>query len=152
MAYLASLISLFILLFSTANAQQIPSASLIFSRDSHMSDNALEEEVVSYAEDSIAYDLINKRVHLYHNAKVTYGEIILTAAYIELDSDKNTVYATWLKDSIGQVYGLPEFQENGKALQQTLLPTILNQKGNHKRSCDKRRRRILLGKKSEKTI
>ena len=114
-AYLASLISLFILLFSTANAQQIPTDSLIFSTDSHISDNALEEEVVSYAEDSIAYDLINKRVHLYHNAKVTYGEIILTAAYIELDSDKNTVYATWLKDSIGQVYGLPVFQENGKS-------------------------------------
>ena len=80
-----------------------------------MSDNALEQQVVSYAEDSIAYDLINKKVHLYHNAKVTYGNIILKAAYIELDSDKNTVYATWLKDSIGQVYGLPVFQENGKS-------------------------------------
>ena len=114
-AYLASLISLFVLLFSTVNAQQITTDSLAFSTDTVISDNALEEQVVSYAEDSIDYDLINKKVYLYHNAKVTYGGIVLTAAYIELDSDKNTVYATWLKDSIGQVYGLPVFQESGKS-------------------------------------
>ena len=114
-AYLASLISVFVLLFSTANAQQIPTDSLSFSTDTLISDNAFEEQVVSYAEDSIDYDLINKKVHLYHNAKVTYGGIILTAAYIVLDSDKNTVYATWLKDTIGQVYGLPVFEENGKS-------------------------------------
>ena len=73
-AYLASLISLFVLLFSTANAQQIPTDSLAFSTDNYISDNALEDEVVSYAEDSIDYDLINKKVYLYHNAKVTYGD------------------------------------------------------------------------------
>ena len=114
-AYLASLISLSVLLFSTANAQQITTDSLVFSTDTIRSDNALEEQVVSYAEDSIDYDLINKKVHLYHNAKVTYGGVVLTAAYIELDSDENTVYATWLKDSVGSVYGLPVFQEYGKS-------------------------------------
>lgn len=114
-AYLASLLSLSVLLFSTANAQQITTDSLVFSTDTIRSDNALEEQVVSYAEDSIDYDLINKKVHLYHNAKVTYGGIVLTAAYIELDSDENTVYATWLKDSVGSVYGLPVFQEYGKS-------------------------------------
>ena len=114
-AYLASLISLSVLLFSTANAQQITTDSLVFSTDTIRSNNALEEQVVSYAEDSIDYDLINKKVHLYHNAKVTYGGVVLTAAYIELDSDENTVYATWLKDSVGSVYGLPVFQEYGKS-------------------------------------
>ena len=41
------------------------------------------------------YDLVNKKVYLYHNAKVTYGNVNLTAAYIELDSDKNTVFCHW---------------------------------------------------------
>ena len=54
-AYLASLISLFFLLFSTANAQQITTDSLAFSTDTITSDNALEEQVVSYAEDSTIY-------------------------------------------------------------------------------------------------
>ena len=83
-AYLASLISLFVLLFSTVNAQQITTDSLAFSTDTLTSDNALKEQVVSYAEDSIDYDLINKKVHLYHNAKVTYLKRIAIGD-IELD-------------------------------------------------------------------
>ena len=113
--YLRFLISVFALLFSTVNAKQFTTDTLAFSTDSITSDNALEEQVLSYAEDSIDYDLINKKVYLYNNARVTYGEIVLTAAYIELDSDDNTVYATFLNDSLGEVYGLPVFQENGKS-------------------------------------
>ena len=113
--YLRFLISVFALLFSTVNAKQFTTDTLAFSTDSITSDNALEEQVLSCAEDSIDYDLINKKVYLYNNARVTYGEIVLTAAYIELDSDDNTVYATFLNDSLGEAYGLPVFQENGKS-------------------------------------
>lgn len=114
-AYFICLFQLFILLFSTANAEEITTDSTAFSTDTLISENALEHQVVSYAEDSINYGLSNKKVHLYHNAKVTYSEIILEAAYIELNSDKNTVYATWLKDSLGQTYGHPVFKEKGKS-------------------------------------
>lgn len=150
-AYLASLISLFVLLFSTVNAQQITTDSLAFSTDTLTSDNALKEQVVSYAEDSIDYDLINKKVHLYHNAKVTYGGIVLTAAYIELDSDKNTVYATWLKDSIGQVYGLPVFQENGKSLTADAITyNFKSKKGIIKEVVTKEGEGYILGEKVKK--
>ena len=145
------MISLFVLLFSTANAQQIPTDSLAFSTDNYISDNALEDEVVSYAEDSIDYDLVNKKVYLYHNAKVTYGDVNLTAAYIELDSDKNTVYATGLKDSIGQIYGLPEFQENGKSFTANAITyNFKSKKGIIKEVVTKEGEGFLLGKKVKK--
>ncbi len=150
-AYLASLISLFVLLFSTVNAQQITTDSLTFSTDTLASDNSLEEQVVSYAEDSIDYDLINKKIHLYHNAKVTYGGIVLTAAYIELDSDKNTVYATWLKDSVGQVYGLPVFQENGKSFTADAITyNFKSKKGIIKEVVTKEGEGYILGEKVKK--
>lgn len=102
------------MLLSTAKSQTITTDSLAFSTDTLLSENALEEEVVSYAEDSINYDIINKKVHLYHEAWVKYGGITLTAAYIELDSENNTVYATGLLDSSGAMYGYPIFKESGK--------------------------------------
>ena len=150
-AYLASLISLFVLVFSTVNAQQITPDSLVFSTDTIMSDNALEEQVVSYAEDSINYDLTNKKVHLYHNAKVNYGGILLTAAYIELDSDKSTLFATWLKDSIGKVYGLPVFQENGKSFTADAITyNFKSKKGIIKDVVTKEGEAYILGKKVKK--
>ena len=150
-AYLASLILIFVLLFSTSNAQQIATDSLSFSTDTLESDNALEEQVVSYAEDSIDYDLINKKVYLYHNAKVTYGGIVLTAAYIELDSDKNNVYATWLKDSIGQPYGLPSFKENGKSFTADAITyNFKSKKGIIKDVVTKEGEGYILGKKVKK--
>jgi len=150
-AYLVSLISLFVLLFSTGNAQQITTDRLAFSTDTLTSDNALEEKVVSYAEDSIEYNLINKKVYLYHNAKVTYGDIVLTAAYIELDSDKNTIYATWLNDSIGQAYGLPVFQENGKSFTANAITyNFKSKKGIIKDVVTKEGEGYILGKKVKK--
>lgn len=150
-AYLAPLISLFVLHLSTANAQQISTDSMALSTDSNLSNNALEEVVVSYAEDSIAYDLINKKIYLYHNAKVTYGDIILESAYIELDSDKNTVFATGLKDSSGQMYGLPVFQENGKSFTaKAITYNFKSEKGIIKKVVTKEGEGYILGEKVKK--
>ena len=150
-AYLASLISIFVLLLSTVNAQQITTDSLALSTDTYLSNNALEEEVVSYAEDSVDYDLINKKVYLYHNAKVTYGEIILKAAFIELDYDKNTVFASGLKDSTGQMYGLPVFQENGKSFTaKAITYNFKSKKGIIKEVVTKEGEGYILGEKVKK--
>lgn len=102
------------MLLSTAKSQSITTDSLAFSTDTILSENALEEEVVSFAQDSIDYDVFNKKVYLYHEAWVEYGSVRLTAAYIELDSENNTVYATGLPDSTGSMYGYPVFKESGK--------------------------------------
>jgi hypothetical protein len=103
------------MLFSTRTNAGFTTDSLALSTDSISSQNAIEEKVVSSAVDSIAYDLHSKKVFLYHEAKVLYGDVTLEAAYIELDADKNMVYATGQRDSSGQMYGYPVFTEGGKS-------------------------------------
>jgi len=49
--------------------------------------------------DSIAMDVNNKHVFLYGNAKVTYGDMTLTAGRIEIDYAKNLVKASSSGDS-----------------------------------------------------
>ncbi|MGC6428898.1 MAG: putative LPS assembly protein LptD [Flavobacteriales bacterium] len=95
---------------STTIAQELD--SLKITSDSIFSNDPILELIESYALDSIDYDLKNNKVRLYKEAKITYGNIILTAAYIEIDSELNTVFAKSLKDSIGNDYGFPIFTED----------------------------------------
>src|SRR6185437_7440761 len=44
--------------------------------------------------DSIAMDIINKKVFLYGQAKVAYEDLVLEAGKIEIDYAKNTVKAS----------------------------------------------------------
>ena len=108
-----SLFSLFV--FSTSNAQEVISDSLSISSDL-ISEDKIEEQVISSAQDSIDYDIEHNKVFLYNNAEIKYGSITLRAAYIELDSDKNIVFAKSLvNDSTGDKYGFPVFTEDGKS-------------------------------------
>lgn len=104
-----------LLLFSTSNAQE-NYADFQTPNDSIISENPIKSKINSYAKDSIDYDLINNKVFLFNEAIIEYDAIILKAAYIELDSDKNIVFAKSLvNDSTGENYGYPEFTENGKS-------------------------------------
>lgn len=98
---------------STINAQN--SDELLSDGDSIFSEDPILDKIISFAEDSIDYDLVNNKVILYHNAKINYEEIELKAAYIEIDSKKNTVFAKSLKDSAGVSYGFPVFKENNNS-------------------------------------
>ena len=102
------------LLFSTSNAQELSDSTTYLYNG--LSDNPISSKINSSAKDSIDYDLANNKVFLYNEAIVEYEDIVLKAAFIELDSDKNTVYASSLKnDSTGEQYGFPVFTEKGKS-------------------------------------
>ena len=68
MCYL--LISLFV--FSTSNAQEIESDSIVLNSNL-ISDDKIDELVISSAKDSIDYDIQNNKVFLYNNAEIKYG-------------------------------------------------------------------------------
>lgn len=51
--------------------------------------------------------------YLYGDSKVTYGDIQLDAARIDLDMDSSTVYAVGVPDSIGEIQGTPVFSDRG---------------------------------------
>lgn len=73
------------------------------------------ETTIKYtAEDSFFFDYQNKIVKLYGNAQVTYGDISLKAAEIELDWKTNTVTANGKIDSTGEMIGKPVFNDKGQ--------------------------------------
>ncbi|HPE34263.1 MAG TPA: putative LPS assembly protein LptD [Bacteroidales bacterium] len=71
----------------------------------------LEYKVLYNAYDKIHFDVKNKKVYLYFNADITYGDIRLKADYVEIDFARNQVYACGIPDSTGVVRGNPVFAE-----------------------------------------
>ncbi len=71
----------------------------------------LDAEVKYEAKDSMRFDFEHKKMYLYGDAKIDYGDISLTAYAIELDMDSSLAYAHGLVDSTGVESGLPVFKD-----------------------------------------
>ncbi|GAB3201778.1 putative LPS assembly protein LptD [Pontibacter aydingkolensis] len=65
------------------------------------------------ARDSIMFEVDRKVVNLYGDAKISYGDLNLEAAYIQIDYETNTLLATPLPDSTGKDTGVPVFKDSG---------------------------------------
>ena len=90
------------------------------------SKEAIDAPVNYSADDSIITDMSVKKVFLYGNAEVTYLDIKLNAAYIEFDMADETVYATGLEDTTGQLAGLPEFTQGSESFRSRELTYNFN--------------------------
>ncbi|MDD4031853.1 MAG: putative LPS assembly protein LptD [Bacteroidales bacterium] len=66
---------------------------------------------ITYNADSIVMSNSTRKAYLYKNAVLKYGDIQLKGDYMELDSDRKTVYSTGLPDSTGKMAGLPVFTQ-----------------------------------------
>lgn len=77
----------------------------------------LESDLVRHAEDSIVQKLAEKKVFLYGNAEVVYGDIDLKAAFIRVDFNNNTVFARGVKDSTGKIVGKPIFKQGDESFE-----------------------------------
>ncbi len=78
-------------------------------------DGFLKSKVHYTADDSIRFDVKDKKVYLYGNADITYEEINLKAARVIIDWTTNTVYATGAPDSTGKMQGEPVFTEGAQS-------------------------------------
>ena len=74
----------------------------------------LQEEVKYTAEDSVIYDAAVSKVYLFHNAKVEYTNLTLTAEYIEIDLVKNIAFAKAIPDTTGKLKGKPVFSQGAE--------------------------------------
>lgn len=82
------------------------------------------------ADDSTIYSIDGRKVYLFGNAKINYEDIELTAAYIEVDMEKNILYAEGVPDSLGKVQGQPIFTQGGETMQaKKLTYNVQTQKG-----------------------
>ncbi|HML86545.1 MAG TPA: putative LPS assembly protein LptD, partial [Bacteroidales bacterium] len=71
----------------------------------------LEAPVLFTAKDSIRFNIKNKQIYMFQDAKVKYQEITLDGNYIESDFSKKLVTSTGLPDSTGKLQGNPIFTE-----------------------------------------
>ena len=93
----------------------IISDSTVIINDTINKNTVFESEIKKDAEDSIKLDIINRKAYLYGDAKIKYEKITITAAYIEIDWIKNTIYATTMLDSSGIKIGHPIFTESNES-------------------------------------
>ncbi len=90
----------------------------------------LEFDLIRHAEDSIVQDLFNKKVYLFGNAEITYGDVDLKADYIAVNFNDNTVFATGMKDSTGKIVGKPVFKQGDETFDSdTLTYNFVTRKG-----------------------
>ncbi|WHZ08412.1 MAG: LPS-assembly protein LptD [Cytophagales bacterium] len=71
----------------------------------------IENTIVYSAEDSIISEMGKKIIHLYGNAKVTYGQMNMDAELITIDYDKSIITANGVPDSTGRMIGFPIFKD-----------------------------------------
>jgi hypothetical protein len=81
--------------------------------DSNKSKGVLDSPIMYNANDSILFSLDNKKVFLYGQANIEFQDMKLAADYIELDMDKNMLYAIGLPDTADVIRGNPVFTEDG---------------------------------------
>lgn len=79
-----------------------------------ISPDAVDETIVYSADGYMKTDLVTKKVSLVQNAKVTYGNIVLTADSIVLDMETGSVYATGRIDSTGNMTGKPVYKDESE--------------------------------------
>lgn len=91
----------------------VPDSSGVDS--TQQSNDVLDSEVNYQSVDSMLFDILNQRVYLYGDAKVTYEKISLEANYIEISLKSKEVYASGLPDSNGVVQGKPKFNEGAQS-------------------------------------
>ncbi len=73
------------------------------------------ETTIEYdARDSIQMDAANQIIRLYGESKITYGEIELTAANIEINYLTKIISAQSAMDTAGNVVGKPIFKDGGR--------------------------------------
>ncbi len=113
------------LLYKTLNYQHDTTKKVRPKGGSILNDN------IDYtADDSTIYSIDGKKVYLFGNANIKYEDIDLTAAYIEVDMEKNILYAEGVKDSLGKLQGQPVFTQAGETMQaKSITYNVQTQKG-----------------------
>ena len=94
-------------------------ADSIAARDSMemLSKSSLEAPAFTTARDSVIEDFSDGKrlIYYYGDVSVTYGNMKLTADFMEYDLATSTLYARGTKDSTGVITGQPVMEQGGKS-------------------------------------
>lgn len=73
--------------------------------------SAIKSKIKYQAKDSILFSVERKIVKLYHEAVVEYEDVNLKAEYIEINFNNKTIKAYGMPDSLGRLFGRPDFMQ-----------------------------------------
>ena len=101
------------------NLDSLHRADSIHAADSllMLKKSSLEAPAFTMAKDSIIEDFSNGKqmIYYYGDVSVTYGNMKLTADYMEYDLKSATLYARGTKDTTGVITGMPVMEQGGKS-------------------------------------
>lgn len=83
--------------------------------DSESAASDINTTINYQANDSIDFDVVNRILYLYGDAKIDYGAIKLDAAYIEYNWGTNMMQAYGVPDTTGKITGKPLFKDGDQA-------------------------------------
>lgn len=92
-------------------ADSLKKKAVVVVREVKYAPDSLEVPMEYHAQDSMMYDIPNKKVYLWGKAHVKYQKRQLDAAYIEFDMNKKLAYAEYRLDSLGNKVGEPDFDD-----------------------------------------
>ena len=97
---------------STARADSIARADSL----DLLSKSSLEQPAFSAARDSIIEDFSDgkRMIYYYGDVSVEFGEMKMTAEYMEYNVDTKTVFASGIKDTTGNWIGQPTMTDHGQ--------------------------------------
>ena len=135
----------------TLRNKQIDSL-LIKPKDSVKKPVELLEGIIEHSADSlIRQDILNNKIILYDNAHIIYKDIDLTAGYIEIDNNTNSVIAKGIKDSVGVYSQLPVFKQGSQeSTQDTIIFNFKSEKAKIWNLKTEQQGVIILGEVSKK--
>jgi hypothetical protein len=96
-------------------AQQVADTLAVAKQTIKFSNDSLDAPVEYNAVDSMIYDIIGEKIHLYGQAEVSYTSINLKADYIVFDWKSSIVTAEGRPDSTGQMAGFPVFEDGDQS-------------------------------------
>ncbi len=125
---------------------------LIKPKDTIKKPVELLEGIIEHSADSlIRQDIINNKIILYNNAHIHYKDIDLTAGYIEIDNNSNSVIAKGIIDSVGTYSQLPVFKQgNQESVQDTIQFNFKSEKAKIWNLKTEQQGIIILGEVSKK--
>ena len=106
---------LFLFLLTGAFNKSIADTIPTTTDSTQIQNNFFDDEIKQFAEDSLKLSIDGKKAFLYGNAKIEYQKTTITASYIEIDWDKNTIYASFTTDSAKSKIGVPVFTEENES-------------------------------------
>lgn len=77
----------------------------------------LDANIIYKAKDYRRLDQKNKKVYLYNEAEVNYGDVELKAGEIQIDYEKNEVYARGIKDTADVMIQFPYFKQGTNVIE-----------------------------------